>query len=442
MIHSTRSTQSYSIFEAIEKGLASDGGLFVIDEFKKVNLNALKDLSYHELVIEILKDYIPGIDKIISETYPDFEIKVKTFDNYAYLELFHGPTLAFKDVALSFLPFFLDNKRIVVATSGDTGSATLSGFKNKKNISVTVLYPNNLVSPLQERQMLYFTNERNSALALNGNFDDCQKLAKELALKDKNLSSANSINIGRLLPQIIYYFYGYFLLVKENKIKMNEIIDIVVPTGNFGNILAGYIAKDMGLPVGTLICASNENKVLYDFIKTGIYDSNREFKKTYSPSMDILVSSNIERLIYYFYKDVNKVRELYDEFKRTGKMQIKEYRDLFKDFDSAYVTNIEVLKEIKHEYQEKNYLIDPHTAVAKCAYNKVGKNNYTLILSTASPFKFEDTLKDAGINMNEFEMPDNLKCVLKDNKQKIVVEKEDVEKYIYKGGKNIWKRLK
>ena len=442
MIHSTRSTQSYSIFEAIEKGLASDGGLFVIDEFKKVNLNALKDLSYHELVIEILKDYIPGIDKIISETYPDFEIKVKTFDNYAYLELFHGPTLAFKDVALSFLPFFLDNKRIVVATSGDTGSATLSGFKNKKNISVTVLYPDNLVSPLQERQMLYFTNERNSALALNGNFDDCQKLAKELALKDKNLSSANSINIGRLLPQIIYYFYGYFSLVRENKIKMNEIIDIVVPTGNFGNILAGYIAKDMGLPVETLICASNENKVLYDFIKTGIYDSNREFKKTYSPSMDILVSSNIERLIYYFYKDVNKVRELYDEFKRTGKMQIKKYRDLFKDFDSAYVTNIEVLKEIKHEYQEKNYLIDPHTAVAKCAYNKVGSNNYTLILSTASPFKFEDALKDAGINMNEFEMPDNLKCVLKDNKQKIVVEKEDVEKYIYKGGKNIWKRLK
>ena len=442
MIHSTRSTQSYSIFEAIEKGLASDGGLFVIDEFKKVNLNALKDLSYHELVIEILKDYIPGIDKIISETYPDFEIKVKTFDNYAYLELFHGPTLAFKDVALSFLPFFLDNKRIVVATSGDTGSATLSGFKNKKNISVTVLYPNNLVSPLQERQMFYFTNERNSALALNGNFDDCQKLAKELALKDKNLSSANSINIGRLLPQIIYYFYGYFSLVRENKIKMNEIIDIVVPTGNFGNILAGYIAKDMGLPVDTLICASNENKVLYDFIKTGIYDSNREFKKTYSPSMDILVSSNIERLIYYFYKDVNKVSELYDEFKRTGKMQIKEYRDLFKDFDSAYVTNIEVLKEIKHEYQEKNYLIDPHTAVAKCAYNKVGSNNYTLILSTASPFKFEDALKDAGINMNEFEMPDNLKCVLKDNKQKIVVEKEDVEKYIYKGGKNIWKRLK
>ncbi|MBR4237762.1 threonine synthase [bacterium] len=437
MIHSTRSTQSYSIFEAIEKGLASDGGLFVIDEFKKVNLTELKDLSYHELVIEILKDYIPGIDKIISETYPDFEIKVKTFDNYAYLELFHGPTLAFKDVALSFLPFFLDNKRIVVATSGDTGSATLSGFKNKKNISVTVLYPNNLVSPLQERQMLYFTNERNSALALNGNFDDCQKLAKELALKDKNLSSANSINIGRLLPQIIYYFYGYFSLVRENKIKMNEKIDIVVPTGNFGNILAGYIAKNMGLPVETLICASNENKVLYDFIKTGIYDSNREFKKTYSPSMDILVSSNIERLIYYFYKDVNKVNELYDEFKRTGKMQIKEYRDLFKDFDSAYVTNTEVLKEIKHEYQEKNYLIDPHTAVAKCAYNKVGKNNYTLILSTASPFKFEDALKDAGINMNEFEMPDNLKCVLKDNKQKIVVEKEDVEKYIYKGGKNI-----
>ena len=437
MIHSTRSTQSYSIFEAIEKGLASDGGLFVIDEFKKVNLNALKDLSYHELVIEILKDYIPGIDKIISETYPDFEIKVKTFDNYAYLELFHGPTLAFKDVALSFLPFFLDNKRIVVATSGDTGSATLSGFRNKKNISVTVLYPNNLVSPLQERQMLYFTNERNSALALNGNFDDCQRLAKELALKDKNLSSANSINIGRLLPQIIYYFYGYFSLVRENKIKMNEIIDIVVPTGNFGNILAGYIAKTMGLPVETLICASNENKVLYDFIKTGIYDSNREFKKTYSPSMDILVSSNIERLIYYFYKDVNKVSELYDEFKRTGKMQIEEYRNLFKDFDSAYVTNIEVLKEIKHEYQEKNYLIDPHTAVAKCAYNKVGSNNYTLILSTASPFKFEDALKDAGINMNEFEMPDNLKCVLNDNKQKIVVEKEDVEKYIYKGGKNI-----
>lgn len=430
MIHSTRSNNNYSIYDAIEKGLAPDGGLFVIDEFKKVDLESLKDLSYHDLVINILKDYIPDIESKISKSYPEFDIKIKSFNDYAYLELFHGPTAAFKDVALSFLPFFLDNKKIVVATSGDTGSATLSGFKDKENTSVTVLYPNNLVSPLQEKQMLYFTNERNTALALNGNFDDCQRLVKELSLKDKNLSSANSINIGRLLPQIIYYFYGYFMLVKENKIKMNEKINVVVPTGNFGNILAGYIAKSMGLPISTLICASNENKVLYDFINTGIYDSNRKFKKTYSPSMDILVSSNIERLIYYFYKDVNKVNELYTEFKKTGKMYIKEYKELFKDFDSAYVLNEEVLKEIKCEYELNNYLIDPHTAVAKCAYSKTKSNLFTLILSTASPFKFEDALKDAGLNLSDFEMPDNLKPILLANKEKIVIEKDDAIKYI------------
>ena len=293
-----------------------------------------------------------------------------------------------------------------------------------------VLYPNNLVSELQEKQMLYFSTEKNKALALNGNFDDCQRLAKELSLKIKDLSSANSINIGRLLPQIIYYFYGYFELIRQNKIKLYDEINISVPTGNFGNILAGYIAKTMGLPVKKFICATNDNKVLYDFINTGIYDRNRKFIKTYSPSMDILVSSNIERLIYYFYKDTEKVKSLYDDFKNTGIMKIDEYQELFKDFVSYYAENHEVLDEIRKEFNDKNYLIDPHTAVAKIAYNKYKDNTFTIIISTASPYKFEKALSDVKIKFSMEDAPKNLLKAYNTKTKKIEVNEEDVYKYI------------
>ena len=455
MFHSSRSNDLYPFSYCVNKGLASDGGLFIFDEIGKVDINSLINLNYQELSFVILRNLIDDfsdeeIKECINNSYNDNNFKegminLKAFDNYSYLELFHGPTAAFKDYALTILPYFMkaskkknnDNSvgRIVVATSGDTGSATLSGFKNLKEFKVTVLYPNNLVSPLQEEQMLYYSNGNNYAYAYNGNFDDCQRIAKDIAIRNKNISSANSINLGRLFPQVIYYFYGYLELVRINKIEMGELINVTVPTGNFGNILAGYIAKKMGLPINKLICASNANNVLYDFINTGVYNKNRSFIKTYSPSMDILVSSNIERLIYYFYKDVNKVNALYKEFKETGKMYIKEYKELFKDFESSFVTNEEVLKEIRHEYITNNYLIDPHTAVAKCAFNKTKNNTYTLILSTASPFKFSDAMMDAGIDLSKFEIPENLKDVIMDNKEKIVIDSSDIEKYIYKGGK-------
>ncbi len=425
MIHSTRSNEQITMKDAIQKGLAKDGGLFVFDDIKQLNIEEICDLNYHDLCIKILGEYV-DMTPIINSNYPNFDITLKYFNNYAYLELFNGPTCAFKDVALTFLPLLMDKAHIIVATSGDTGSAALSGFSQNENIDVTVLYPNNLVSELQEKQMLYFSNDRCKAYAYQGNFDDCQKLAKEVALKNKNISSANSINICRLLPQVIYYFYAYFELVRNNRIKMNDKINFVVPTGNFGNILAGYLTKKMGLPVNKFVCASNDNKVLYDFINTGVYDKNRKFIKTYSPSMDILVSSNIERLLYYHYKDVNKVKALYEEFNKTGKMVIDDYKDLFSDFISYYADNNEVIEEIRKEYKDNNYLIDPHTAVAKCAYNKFESEYYTVILSTASPYKFSKAMEDAGIKLDMNNAPLSLQKALACNKTKQIVSSDDV----------------
>lgn len=433
MVHSTRSIDLITFFEAVNKGLAPDGGLYVFDELPIIDLNDILNLNYHDMVIYILGKLI-DVDRIKNSNYPSFDIKLKHFSNYSYLELYHGPTAAFKDVALTFLPLLIDKAHILVATSGDTGSASLSGFSNNPNIDVTVLYPNNLVSPLQEKQMLYFSNETNKALAYKGNFDDCQKLVKELSLKNKNISSANSINIGRLLPQIIYYFYSYVTLVNDGKINLGDKINFSVPTGNFGNILAGYLAKKMGLPVNKLICACNENKVLYDFINTGVYDSNREFVKTSSPSMDILVSSNVERLLYYHYKDTNKVKSLYEEFNKFGKITLLDFKEVFSDFVSFYVTNDEVKDEIKSEYYNNNYLIDPHTSVAKVAMKKYNSNIYTVVVSTASAYKFEDTIIECGIKLDFDNAPISIKKAIKTTNEKIVVDKTLVEEYI--NGKN------
>lgn len=448
MLHSTRSNEPITISKAILKGLANDGGLFIFDEVKKLDINKLIDLSYQELSFVILREYLDDFSSddikwVIDNSYnkDNFKEKIvslKEFNNYAYLELFNGPTAAFKDFALTMLPNLMsvakringikEKTRIVVATSGDTGSATLSGFLNKEDFKVTVLYPNNLVSPLQEKQMLLFSEGSNFAYAYDGNFDDCQNLAKKVAILNNKISSANSINIGRLIPQIIYYFYGYTSLVRDNKIKVGDKINVSVPTGNFGNILAGYIAKKMGVPIDKIICASNSNNVLYDAINKGIYDRNRSFIKTYSPSMDILVSSNLERLLYLYYKDTLVVRSKFDEFSKTGIMELKEYKEIFKDFASFYTTNEEILDNIKKEIKDNDYLIDPHTSVAKDAYlkyiEKTNDNKYTLIVSTASPYKFENAFSDLGIKLDYNLAPLAIKKALDIKKDRKVLNKD------------------
>ncbi len=444
MVHSTRSNEKITISNAILKGLASDGGLFIFDEFKNIDINNLYNKDYCEISFEILRQYLDDftdeeIKWAINEAYNKDNfindiVSIKEFDKYAYLELFNGPTASFKDMALTILPklmylskkknYILDNTHIFVATSGDTGSATLSGFKNTDGIDVTVLYPDNKISDLQEQQMLYYSDNFSHAYALKGNFDDCQRIVKTISLNNPKISSANSINIGRLIPQIIYYFYGYVTLVNNKRINKNDLIDVCVPTGNFGNILAAYIAKQMGCPINKLICATNENNVLYDFINTGIYDRNRKFVKTYAPSMDIIVSSNIERLLYYFYKDTNKIKELFEEFNKNGIIKID--KDLFKDFKSFYATNDEILSEISNEYNDKNYLIDPHTAVALNAYKKSHSTNYTLIASTASCYKFENALIDAKVPFNMNNAIETINKVRKSNNIKTVVAEDNV----------------
>ncbi|MCR5786597.1 MAG: threonine synthase [Acholeplasmatales bacterium] len=427
MFHSTRGKELISSKEALIKGLAEDGGLFVPEEIKTLKLdNSDVNLTYQELATKIFKLYFVDfsdeeIKEIVSlydtTNFPYKELKVRGTTDFAFLELYKGPTFAFKDMALTVLPKFIeiakrdlhDNRKTVVltATSGDTGSAALAGFSKNKNNKIIVLYPNGGTSEIQEKQMLSFESENAHALAVNGNFDDCQRIVKELFNEfksdDIDLISANSINIGRLIPQIVYYFKGYLELVDKDYILFNEKINIVVPTGNFGNILASLIARKMGLPVNKIICASNENKVLTNFFKTGVYDSNLDFKKTYSPSMDILVSSNLERFIYYLYEDTDKVASLMNDLKETGKFSVD--LDLLKTkFDyllADYATNDETIDSIKEAYKHK-ILIDPHTAVAYKAYNNLYKeldNCFTLISSTASPYKFGQTICKA-FNLN------------------------------------------
>ena len=448
MLHSTRSKEEITVTKAILKGLASDGGLFIFDEYPHIDIKRLASLSYKEIAFIIFKslfseftdsELLWAIDNSYNDDnfHPDI-ITIKDFDRYAFLELFNGPTAAFKDFALTILPNFmmLSKKknsinsltRIVVATSGDTGSATLSGFLNKDGFKVTVLYPNNLVSDLQEKQMLYYSRGENMAYAYDGNFDDCQRVAKDLALLDKSISSANSINIGRLVPQIFYYFYGYISLVKNNKIKLNDKINVSVPTGNFGNILACYLAKKMGVPINTIICASNSNNVLYDVINKGIYDRNREFIKTYSPSMDILVSSNLERMLYLYYKDTNIINKKFNEFKKTGIMILDEYKEIFNGFYSNYTTNTEIKNEIKDELKRHNYILDPHTSVALNCYNKyyndTHDNTYTLIVSTASPYKFNSVYKEIGLELDFDNAPRAIKRLDSLVKEKEVLNKD------------------
>ena len=441
MYTSTRSKMNVNASKAIIDGIAPDGGLFVKKlekKFSHEDLVRLSKLSYKELAFEIMKLFFNDfeekalkdlIEKAYTNTF-DTEnlVEIKSLDNFAFLELYHGNTLAFKDVALSILPHLLDESKkinkqtnntiILTATSGDTGSAALCGFSKADSTKMIVLYPTQGVSKIQEKQMLSFGSDKQKVIAINGNFDDAQRLVKKAFNdennKDYNLSSANSINIGRLVPQIVYYFYSYFKEVKNCEDKIN----FVVPTGNFGNILAGYIAKELGLPVNKLICASNSNNVLYDFFRKGVYDRNREFFKTISPSMDILVSSNLERLLYHVSGNDKEVKEMMDSLNLNGKYETSLE---FSDFYSEYVDIETTYKGIKEVYDKYDYLIDPHTAVGYVAYKKyiedTNDNTKTIIASTAHPFKFPEAIcKALDLPFNgEFEAIEMLseKCKIK-----------------------------
>ena len=359
-------------------------------------------------------------------------------DGAYYLELFHGKTIAFKDMALSILPHLLTTSAkknnvkneivILTATSGDTGKAAMAGFADVPGTRIIVFYPNGGVSPIQEKQMVTQKGNNTYVVAIEGNFDQAQsgvkaifgdkELAKEMDEKGFQFSSANSINIGRLVPQVAYYVYAYAKLYAEGKIAKDQLINVDVPTGNFGNILAAYYAKNMGLPIAKLICASNENKVLFDFFKTGEYDKNREFILTTSPSMDILISSNLERLIYKIAgNDASKNTELMNGLKNEGKYEITDaMKAELTDFYGNYATEEETAKIIKDTYEKTGYVMDTHTAVAACVYkkyiNETGDDKVTVIASTASPFKFTRSVMDAidpkYDTLSDFELVDEL----------------------------------
>lgn len=436
--------------QAIINGLCNDGGLYVPSEFPNLrnNLKELYNLSYQDLAFKILKEFLVDFndeelnDCIVKAYDSKFDTEliapITTINNEFFLELYHGCTCAFKDMALSIMPHLLKKSLeknnikqevlILTATSGDTGKAALEGFKNIDQIKIIVFFPEDGVSSIQKLQMKSQEGNNTFVVSIDGNFDDAQSGVKEIfnnkefikELNGKNyiLSSANSINIGRLLPQVVYYFYAYFSLVKEGKINLEDKINFVVPTGNFGNILAGYYAKQMGLPVNKLICASNDNNVLYDFFTEGIYDKNRKLILTTSPSMDILISSNLERLLFEIcHRDINKVNELINDLNTKGKYNIsKEMAENLESFIGEYTNEDEVKSTIKEVFDNYNYLIDTHTAVAYKAYEKyvtrTQDSTKTVIVSTASPYKFsKDVLKSLDVecdNLDEFEIIDEL----------------------------------
>lgn len=426
--------------QAILKGICEDGGLFVPEEIPSfdLSLDTIANLSYQELAYEVMKLYLTDFTEeelktCIQGAYdekfdtPVIAPLVKQNDVF-FLELFHGRTLAFKDMALSILPYLMKTsakkngieKEIVIltATSGDTGKAALEGFADVPGTRILVFFPEDGVSPVQKRQMTTQEGKNTCVVGIKGNFDDAQSAVKSI-FTDQNLvteldkngflfSSANSINIGRLVPQIVYYFYAYGQMVQQGEIQSGDSINFTVPTGNFGNILAGYYAKSMGLPVNRLICASNDNKVLYDFFQTGIYNKNRSFMVTISPSMDILISSNLERLLCHLTSQ-EKTKELMNGLNQTGTYQL-ELKN--KEIVGEYATEAETFEGIKSLYQKTGYIMDTHTAVAYSSYQKYKEKNSdstkTVLVSTASPYKFTkdvlSALEDKYASMDAFQL--------------------------------------
>ena len=448
---STRGTgETLKASEAILKGLADDGGLFVPTEIPKLEatIDELSKMTYQQVAYEVMKLFFTDfteeelkncITKAYDSKFDTEEIApLAEVDGAYYLELFHGKTIAFKDMALSILPHLLTTSAkknnvkneivILTATSGDTGKAAMAGFADVEGTRIIVFYPHGGVSKVQEKQMVTQKGNNTYVVAIEGNFDQAQsgvkaifgnkELAKEMDEKGFQFSSANSINIGRLVPQVAYYVYAYAKLYAEGKLAKDQKMNVVVPTGNFGNILAAYYAKNMGLPIAKLICASNENKVLFDFFKTGEYDKNRDFILTSSPSMDILISSNLERLIYKIAGNSSeKNSELMNDLATKGKYTITdEMKAELDDFYGNYATEEETAKVIKDTYEKTGYVMDTHTAVAASTYKKyVAETNddaVTVIASTASPFKFARSVMDP-INpeydkLDDFELIDEL----------------------------------
>lgn len=412
--------------QAILQGLATDGGLFTPLTTPKVDLDfgQLKDASYQEVAKLVLSAFLDDfteeeLDYCITNAYdskfdtPAIAPLVKLGNQYN-LELFHGSTIAFKDMALSILPYLLttsakkqgvDNKIVILtATSGDTGKAAMAGFADVSGTEIIVFYPKDGVSKIQELQMTTQTGANTHVVAIEGNFDDAQtdvkRMFNDAELRDKLLahktqfSSANSMNVGRLVPQVVYYVYAYAQLVKSGDIQNGDKVNFTVPTGNFGNILAAYYARQIGVPVGKLICASNENNVLTDFFTTGTYDKKRAFKVTTSPSMDILVSSNLERLIFHLLgNSAAKTKQLMENLASAGEYSLTDAnQDILDLFAASFATEDETSAEIKRVYEESHYIEDPHTAVASAVYQayvkKSGDKTPTVIASTASPYKF------------------------------------------------------
>jgi len=436
--------------QAILKGLAKDGGLYVPSEIPRlpVSFCQLAKMSYQEIAYEVMRLFLTDftdeeLKYCITNAYDDkFDTesiaRLVSLSDAHYLELFHGATIAFKDMALSILPYLLttsarknhvnDEIVILTATSGDTGKAALAGFADVPGTRIIVFYPKHGVSPIQEKQMVTQRGSNTSVIGIEGNFDDAQTgvkamfsdpgLARQMSEAGFRFSSANSINIGRLVPQIVYYVYSYACLLAEGHIQDGEKINIVVPTGNFGNILAAYYAQQMGLPVNRLICASNENKVLFDFFRTGRYDRNRDFILTSSPSMDILISSNLERLIYEACgQDAGKNLAFMEALKEDGWYEIsEEMRKNIAGFCGYYGSEEDTSLAIRRVYEADGYIMDTHTAVASAVYQKyreeTGDSTKTVIASTASPYKFTRSVMnsiDPGYDdKSDFELVDEL----------------------------------
>ena len=455
--HSTRnSEETATASEAILKGLTSDGGLFVPDSIPKLNvsLEDLTQMSYQEIAYAVMKEFLTDfteeelktcINNAYDSKFDTEEIAVtKKVDGAYYLELFHGATIAFKDMALSILPHLLvtsarkNNVKneivILTATSGDTGKAALAGFADVPGTKIIVFYPKSGVSPIQEKQMVTQKGDNTYVIGIKGNFDDAQtgvkkmfsnkELAKVMNDNGFQFSSANSINIGRLVPQVVYYVKAYADLLKQGALKAGKPMNVVVPTGNFGNILASYYAKQMGIPIGKFVCASNKNKVLFDFFETGKYDRNREFYVTTSPSMDILISSNLERMIYRIAgNDAKQCAKFMAALTKDGEYVITDaMKAELSEFFGAFGSEEETAVKIKEVYDKEGYVMDTHTAVAAVAYDKYkaatgDDKTPTVIASTASPYKFTrsvmDAIDPAYDAEDDFELVDELNKVSK-----------------------------
>ncbi len=448
-ISTRNNSKEYNFEQVFIKGLADDGGLYVPKLLKKYSADELgkfKNLNYNELSTEIINlfssDFISKeeLSSLINKSYSTFRkkevVKLSNVGEMKLLELFHGPTLAFKDIAMQFIgnlyEYYLsknDNKiNIVVATSGDTGAAAIDAIKGKSNLNIFVLHPNNRISSVQRKIMTTVEEKNVFNIAIDGNFDDCQNIVKQMFSdlefsKSINMSGVNSINWARIIAQAVYYFYSYFRLDKET-------VSFSVPTGNFGDVFAGYLAKKMGLPIDKLIVATNENDILHRAISKGDYVS-KEVKETLSPSMDIQLASNFERLIYYVNNsNSEKTAEIMKKVKQNSYQIEKNNLDIIqKDFLSESCNEQETLGIIKKNYEENNIILDPHTAVGVGAAKKLSFND-CVVLSTAHPCKFPDATNNA-INKRE-KLPEELQHVLnkEENFQVLKNNTEDVKRFV------------